>query len=447
MHRVRVLSAVAVAALLVPAGTAAGQNYPGPGDPGKNPGKARGKGGTITVCKRGCDYRKIQKAVKAASGRNTIKVKGGRYREGVVIAGRRYDGLKLIGNARKPKRVVLNGKGLRGPAAQNGVLINNADDVVVRGFYAKNYKANCFFATNLQDYVLDRLVAESCGAYGVYAFNSKGGRMSNSSAYYNNDSGFYVGQTPPQKGRIKRTLVKNVKSYANVLGFSGTNMRYTTITKSQWFNNGAGIIPSTLDSEKYPPPEDNVIAGNDIYWNNFNFYYAAPFEIPESSAADLPYPIGLGVLLFGSRNTTVEGNRFFGNYLGAFAAIPAVQLQGSSDPDLREAAVLRGNTVRNNEFGLGGEDLNARDMLYDGSGTGNCFSGNVTRSPNLPANNSTFAPCPGPAANTPDPAVLGTAIGWAAAGSADNPVSFEAQWIKHPHKPRKGVKPLERWTK
>jgi hypothetical protein len=119
-----------------------------------------------------------------------------------------------------------------------------------------------------------------------------------------------------------------------------------------------------------------VIAGNDIYWNNFNFYYSAPFEIPESSAAGLPYPIGVGVLLFGSRNTTVEGNRFFGNYLGAFAAIPAVQLQGSSDPDLREAAVLRGNTVRNNEFGLGGEDLNGRDMVYDGSGTGNCFSGN-----------------------------------------------------------------------
>jgi hypothetical protein len=444
MQRTRVLSAVTLAALLIPVSAAAGQNYPPPGDPGKTPNKP-GKGGTITVCKKGCDYRKIQKAINAASGKNTIKVKKGTYREGVKITGRRYDGLKLIGDVKRPGRVKFEGKGLKGGAAQNAVLVNNADDVVIRGFHARHYKANCFFATNLSDYVLDRLVAERCGVYGIYAFNSKGGRMTRSSAFYNNDSGFYVGQTPPQKGRIKRTLVKNVKAYGNVLGFSGTNMRYTTITKSQWFNNGAGIIPNTLDSEKYPPPQDNVIAGNDIYWNNFNFYFGAPFEIPDQSAADLPYPIGLGVLLFGSQDTTVERNRFFGNYLGAFGAIPAVQLQGSEDPKLREAAVLRGNEVRDNEFGLGGNDLNGRDMVYDGSGTGNCFEGNVNRSPNVPANNSTFAPCPGPAQNTPDPLVLGEALSWVA-GTADNPASFETNWIRHPHQTRKGVKPLERWT-
>jgi hypothetical protein len=151
------------------------------------------------------------------------------------------------------------------------------------------------------------------------------------------------------------------------------------------------------------------------------------------------------VLLFGSQDTTVERNRFFGNYLGAFGAIPAVQLQGSEDPKLREAAVLRGNEVRDNEFGLGGNDLNGRDMVYDGSGTGNCFEGNVNRSPNVPANNSTFAPCPGPAQNTPDPLVLGEALSWVA-GTADNPASFETNWIRHPHQARKGVKPLERWT-
>lgn len=444
MRRVHVLGLTA-ALLLVPAGAAAAQGYPPPGDPGDSPGGPRGGGGTVTVCKKGCDFKKIQRAINRSSGRNTIRVKAGTYREGLKINGSRYDGLKLIGNARRPGRVKLDGKRLRGGAAQNGVLINSADDVVVRGFHARNYKANCFFATNLEDYVLDRLVAERCGVYGVYAFNSKGGRMTGSSAFYNNDSGFYVGQTPPQRGRVKRTLVRNVKSYSNVLGFSGTNMRYTTITKSQWFNNGAGIIPNTLSSEKYPPPSDNVIANNDIYWNNFNFYFGAPFEIPDSSAAAVPYPIGLGILLYGSQRTTIEGNRIFGNYLGGFGAIPAVHLAGDKDPKLREATVLRGNVVRNNQFGAGGADLNGRDMVYDGSGTRNCFSGNTTRSPNVPAAGGTFAPCPGPAANTPDPSVLGEALGWVA-GSADEPASFEASWLRHPHKARKGVKPLERWN-
>ena len=217
------------------------------------------------------------------------------------------------------------------------MLINNSDDVTVQGFHARNYKANCFFATNLQDYVLDRLVAERCGVYGVYAFNSKGGRMTNSEAYYNPDSGFYVGQTPPQKGRKKRTLVKNVTSWGNVLGFSGTNMRYTTITKSRWYNNGTGIVPNTLDSEKYYPPTENVIADNDVFWNNWNFYWGAPFKIPGLSAADIPYPIGVGILLFGSQKTVVERNRISGNYLTGFVEVPAVQLTGNSDPKKNEA--------------------------------------------------------------------------------------------------------------
>ena len=39
------------------------------------------------------------------------------------------------------------------------------------------------------------------------------------------------------------TIVDNVEAYNNVLGWSGTNMRYTTIRNSEWFNNGLGIVP------------------------------------------------------------------------------------------------------------------------------------------------------------------------------------------------------------
>jgi hypothetical protein len=442
MHRSHVLVAVLAAMLLVPAGAMAG-NYPPPSDPGSGTGKSHGKGHTLTVCKKGCSYRSIQKAINAASGKDTIRVKKGTYREGVQIVGKRYDGLKLIGDPKHRDRVVLQGKRLKGGDAQNAVLINNADDVTVKGFHAVNYKANCFFATNLQDYVLDQLEAERCGVYGVYAFNSKGGKMTNSEAYYNPDSGFYVGQTPPQKGRKKRTLVKNVSSWGNVLGFSGTNMRYTTITKSRWYNNGAGIVPNTLDSEKYYPPTGNVLSDNDVFWNNWNFYYGAPFPIPELSAADIPYPIGVGILLFGSQDTVVERNRISGNYLTGFVEVPAVQLAGNSDPKKNEASILRDNTVRGNDFGAAG-DLNGRDMVYDGSGSGNCFEGNTLRSPNVPADNGTFLPCPGPNPNVLDPSVLGQAL-TLGLGDSKDPASFEKGWIKHPHPPRKGLKPLERF--
>ena len=440
MHRSHlVAAAVAAAALLVPAGASA-QNYPPPSNPGGT-GKSHGKGRTLTVCKKGCTYKSIQKAINAATGKDTIKVKRGTYREGVHIIGKRYDGLKLVGDPKHPDRVIFNGKGLKNGPNQNAVIVNNADDVTIEGFHARNYKANCFFATNLQDYVLNHLVAERCGSYGIYAFNSKGGKMINSEAYYNPDSGFYVGQTPPQKGRKKRTLLKNLDSWGNVLGFSGTNVRYTTITKSRWFNNGAGIVPNTLTSEKYYPPSGNVISHNQVFWNNYNFYFGAPFKIPQISAADIPYPIGVGILLYGSQDTIVEKNDIFGNYLGGFAEVPAVHLTGNSDPKVAEAAILRDNTVRRNEFG-GGGDLNGRDMLYDGSGSGNCFESNVTRSPNIPADNHTFVACGG--TNVTDPSALGEALS-ISLGDPKNPASFEAHWIKHPHPARKGVKPLERY--
>ena len=137
--------------------------------------------------------------------------------------------------------------------------------------------------------------------------------MENSQASYNSDSGFYIGQTPKQT-TPERSIVRNVKSFGNVLGFSGTNMRYVTITKSQWFNNGTGIVPNALDTEKYAPPEDNVITDNDIFWNNFNYYAGAPFK-QKKQATVTPYPVGVGVLLFGGRRTEVSHNRIYGNYL------------------------------------------------------------------------------------------------------------------------------------
>ena len=381
MSRLRMLTvAVCAAALLCPAAALA--QYPPPDDPGKKVERPRGKPATLRVCKQkksDC-FRTIGAAVKKARAGDRILVSNGTYREGVQIVGRAKSRIKLLGNRKRPGRVLLEGKGLSGPRAQNGVIINGANGVTVAGFKAKNYKGNGFFAVNVTGYLLTDLIAERTGAYGVYAFNSKGGKMTDSEAYFNNDSGFYVGQTPPQ-ARPKRTIVRNVDSWGNVIGFSGTNMRYTTITKSRWFNNGLGIVPNSLDSEKFAPPADNVIIDNDIFWNNFNYYAGAPFELREESAGLSAYPVGTGVLLFGGQRHRIEDNRIYGNWLTGAGAIQQI-LQGDPTPQdpNSERGVLKGNEVVGNDFGLGGADLNGRDMFYDGSGSGNCFANNTVRS-------------------------------------------------------------------
>ena len=116
--------------------------------------------------------------------------------------------------------------------------------------------------------------------------------MSHSEAYYHSDAGFYIGQTPQQTKPV-RSVVRDVESWGNPIGFSATNMRYVTITKSRFYNNAIGIVPNALESEKFPPAEANVITDNDVFWNNFNVHAGAPFKPKKTGVVPL-VPIGTG---------------------------------------------------------------------------------------------------------------------------------------------------------
>ena len=47
--------------------------------------RTRRSGGTLKVCKKGCKYKKIQKAIDAAGKGTTIRVGEGTYKEGLKI--------------------------------------------------------------------------------------------------------------------------------------------------------------------------------------------------------------------------------------------------------------------------------------------------------------------------------------------------------------------------
>jgi len=428
--RTAVLAAVATGMLASPAAALA-VTYPEPSSPGKIAPAPKGKGKTYTVCKKkSCDFRTIQKAINKAKKGDRVKVKPGTYKEAVKISGRKKSYIKLIGSPKAPDRVVLEGSGKK----TNGVFVNGADKVTVRGFHAQNYTSNGFFWVNVVGYLAQDLVAERTGVYGVYAFNSLGGTMRDSEAYYNNDAGFYIGQTPVQV-KPKRSIVTNIKSWGNPLGWSGTNMRYVTITKSQFFNNAAGIVPNALDSEKYPPAEDNIIRDNDIFWNNFNFHKGAPFKIREDGTAAL-VPVGTGVLLLGGRHNLIENNRIYGNWMVGVAAVQSILI---AEPENKDAVDLIGNKVQNNEFGLNGTDLNGRDLAYNGNGSDNCFGPNTGVSVTIPANGSTLPTCPFTGANTPDEAALGEMLTLAGKDAV-------GKQIVHEHAAKEGYEPLVEYT-
>jgi Right handed beta helix region len=425
--RIRTAAVGALAAgLLIPAGALAQTpSYPEPSNPGKVAPKPKGKGKTRTVCKKGCKFRTIQAAVNKSKAGDTVRVKKGTYRESVTISGRGKSYVSLVGTPKAPGRVVLEG----GDKKRNGVLVNGADQVTVRGFKAQNYTSNGFFFVNVVGYTAQNLIAAKTGVYGIYAFNSKGGTMRDSEAYYNNDAGFYIGQTPAQVKPV-RSIVDNIESWGNPLGWSGTNMRYVTITNSRFYNNAAGLIPNALDSEKFPPAEDNIIRGNEIFWNNFNFHRGAPFKIATEGTSALA-PVGTGVLLLAGRRNIVEDNKIYGNWAVGVALIEGILLQKNP-----QAVDLVGNEVRDNEFGLGGADLNGRELAYSGNGSGNCFSGNTGVSVTIPASASAFPACPLAGANTPDSGALGEMLGLVGEASV-------AKWNRHPHAPKPGFTALE----
>jgi hypothetical protein len=429
--RIKTIGAGAAAAMLLVPAAAMAVDYPPPTDPGK-PGKRPSHTHTLKVCKhgKGC-FKTIQKAIDAAHKGDTIKVAAGTYKGGVKVAGQKKAYLRLIGNPKKPRSVVIDMKGSKGAKAQNGVLVNNADNVEISGFYAKNYKGNGFFAVNTSGYDMNHLVAGYGGTYGLYAFNSKGGRMTDSEAFYNNDAGYYVGQTPKQT-KPKRTFAKNLVAWGNVIGWSGTNMRYTTITKSVFYDNAVGVVPNALDSEKFPPAEDNVIADNDVFWNNFNYRKGAPFKV-EQAATGFDYPPGTGIVLFGGRRNLVQNNRVYGNWLTGISTLKQFILKQE------DAADTIGNKIEGNKLGLGGADLNGYDEFYDGSGSANCWTDNDEHSPSIPEDKHTFAACPFTGQNAFDQQLDSMVIGWV----ADPP---GAHWVRHDHAAKPGYNPLENWT-
>jgi hypothetical protein len=420
----KTLIATLAIALLAPAAAGA-QTYPEPREPGPVAPKPKGPFKTHTVCKskRKCDFTSIQKAVDKANAGDTIRVRNGVYREAVRINGPKKRYLKLIGNPKNPAKVLLRARG----NMQNAIAVNNADEVTVDGFMARGYKANGFFFTNVNGYTMNHLIARQTGVYGLYAFNSIGGRILNSEAYYVNDGAFYIGQTPPQD-KPKRTMVRNVSGWGAPLGFSATNMRYVTITKSRFYNNAIGIAPNALDSEKFPPAEQNVIVDNEIFWNNFNFHQGNPPFKKRSTGVAALAPIGTGILLLGGKGNRVENNRIYGNFLVGVAAAESVLVTKTP-----AARTLEGNIVRNNQFGLNGTDVNGVDIAYDGNGSDNCFSLEGVTS-TFPADRSTFATCSGP--NPFSPAAQEGMIGWI----GENALKF---WNKHEHPAKPGYTPLE----
>jgi hypothetical protein len=410
----------------------------------KGNGKKQAKTKVFEACKHGCKFNTIQKAVNAAGAfkfkkanakvKVTVAVKPGKYVEGVVIDGtarkKNFDGLIIEGTKKDRKKAILDGKNAKGElgAAQNGIEAISVDGLVLKNMWARNYQSNGFFihasreeGQHCDGYTMDNLLASDNRSYGLFAKNCLGGKMINSAGYHQGDSAFYVGETPcdskkwtvhgspvPCQKKPKWTLLKNDKSYENVLGYSGTNSKYVKIVESAFYNNGAGIVPNTLDSEGYEPNGWNVFERNDVFWNNYDYFLAsAAFHTVSSGLGQLSgqtinYPTGVGIVLYGGDHNLVRHNNVFGNYKWGIASFsgPGETFIANEGNDAKNV----NNQIVENVLGREGADPNGEyDIWNDATGGGNCWSGNSANSSFAPGNGSVplseiYPACPQPEA-------------------------------------------------
>jgi plastocyanin len=290
------------------------------------------------------DYPTIQTAVDAAAPGDLVLVDRGVYKEEVRVT---TPSLVIRGVDRND--VIIDGEFVRG----NGISVL-ADAVAVENMTSRNNLLNGFFWTSLTGFRGSYLTAYNNGDYGIYAFGATDGLLEDSYASGSPDSGFYIGQCYPCK-----TVIRNIIAENNALGYSGTNAGgQLYLVSSIWRNNGAGIVPSSLDIELNPPQKNAVFAAN-LVVNNSNR------DAPANELTGLG--LGNGILLAGSIGDTVERNVVIDHTSHGIIAAPIQD---------RNYYPAQGNVVRNNTvLGSGRADL-----ANGGPGAkGNCFAENTHR--------------------------------------------------------------------
>jgi hypothetical protein len=395
----------------------------------------------FVVCKRHCHYKTIQGAVNA-SGRNaTVEIKPGIYPEGVVVAGHRHNGLTIEGIGKTPSDVYLNGGGAQvdGKPAQNAIAADNVADLTLANMKESHYAVNGVSLQGCNGYLIMDLIAGFDRVYGISVDQSVGGRITDSTGYGNPAAAFSIAATPVQR-KPQVTSVDHDVAYENVLGYSGPNSKYVRIAHSTFYDNGAGVVASTLAATPTQPSTSGVIVDDRIFWNNFDYELpGSPVKTVTGAVADgaFDYPIGAGVVLFGTTGWVVKDNQIFGNWLWGAAAF--------SDPDNTTGlAQSVGNEFVDNQMGYGGKDLNGTDFFSDGSGHGTCFA-----STEWGLTYQTSATDPDLYPTCPTSAGTGTVNGDGTQVallvqilSAKPPTGIEAFWHRHPHVTIKGITPL-----
>jgi len=304
----------------------------------------------------------IQQAIDAADPGTVIRIEAGTYHEALTVNQPR---ISLVGSG----LVVIENPG----DEETGIAVSAAADrfvlahVTVRGF-----KGNGVTLNGVDGFLLSNVTAENDGEYGLFPVLSSHGLIVHCSASGHSDTGIYVGQSD-------HIAMHHNRAFGNVNGLEVENSSNVTVEENETFDNVAGILVVLLPGLDVKTSSNIRVAHNRVHDNN-HVNFGAPGEI-ESFV-----PSGSGILIVGTDRTTVANNAVTGNnftgiavgstlLLGALAGLPP-EFFADIEPN-PDGTHIRGNHLSGNGSASPIPFLPAVDLLWDGSGTRNCWQRNT----------------------------------------------------------------------
>jgi parallel beta-helix repeat protein len=330
----------------------------------------------------------IQAAVTAASPGDTVLVPPGTYRESVLVE---KSGITIRGS----HGAVLNAEGFN-----NGIRVGTGrfsvgpdgfpvcpplalHDVTVEGLTVENAERNGILLLGVDGFRISDGKYLDNEEYGIFPICSRNGVIEANRVEGTEDAGIYVGDDH------EITVAGNHVSRCTI-GIEIENSTDVVVRDNKAIENTTGILVVVLPGLPIPFTEDVLIQNNVVVRNNF------PNPVPpDSGEPEGLLPTGTGILNIGGDRIVIRDNVVNQNdSLGvAILANPFAALDPRLEPN-PDGNEVRDNVILNN--GRSPDPLRAQtpgaDIVYDGSGTGNCFLNNRFQT-EFPEGITAFFPC------------------------------------------------------
>jgi len=307
----------------------------------------------------------IQAAVDAANPGDIIRVPPGVYRENVFVT---KDNITIEGSA----GAILDGTGLAGtsgitvrsltpPARINGFRLT--------GLRIQNYVRNGVILSRVDNYQIDHGEYVDNKAYGIFPIRSSNGLIEFNRVSGSDDTGIYIGQS--SDAVIRNNLVTDCTVAISVE--VSTNI---AVQDNRVMDNTIGLFIGVLPGLSVTETTNVQVNGNLLIKNNR--------PNPVTDPADILYqlPSGVGALIFGANQVIMTDNRVLDNNSAGIAVLQVPPTLAALDPRLEP--LPNQNRISRNVVLSNGADPDPRiapsppgDLLWDMSGTGNCWSDNV----------------------------------------------------------------------